>query len=106
MGGGTPLIVKFDHDEVVNGNTLHFYDKTWQQVKDAYDAGTSVFLQGKQPLAGYDVRYQLAKISAEEPKEVTFAGTALNDAFATIIFNGNSPSGALYTTEIAPTATE
>lgn len=40
MGGGTPLVVKFDHEET----DKYIFDKTWQQVSDAYDAGLPIYL--------------------------------------------------------------
>jgi hypothetical protein len=35
------LIVKYDHD---GDDDLQYYDKTWQQVKDAFDAGLPIYL--------------------------------------------------------------
>lgn len=41
-GVGTELlIIRLDHQE----EAYTYFDKTWQEVKDAYDAGTPVYLQ-------------------------------------------------------------
>lgn len=46
--GGTALVVRHDHDETVEEDgqviTINVYDKTWQEVQDALDAGVSVYL--------------------------------------------------------------
>lgn len=47
MGGGTALIIKVDHTEEVNSIIFTYYDKTYQEVKDAYDAGLPIYLDVK-----------------------------------------------------------
>ena len=60
-GGGSgdsyqPLIVNYDRTE----DEKIWYDKTWQQVKDAYDAGVPIYLQ-------YDaIRAYLMDVGFEE----------------------------------------
>lgn len=39
-GASGALIVKYDHDS----DGQQYYDKTWQQVKDAFDAGLPIYL--------------------------------------------------------------
>ena len=94
--GGAALIVSAvsvrdaTTDECSDGGLVHTYNRTWQEVKDAYDAGTPVYIQAVNQ-GGNSKRYYLSAVDAEE------YGAEF------IYFKSNTPVAAVLT---APTPTD
>ena len=44
-GGGDTIFVRYDHMEEVGQNYVYYFDKTWQEVHDALNAGKVVVTQ-------------------------------------------------------------
>ena len=45
-GGGTALIIRYDHTEVNQNYHRHYFDKTWQEVANALTNFTPVYVRG------------------------------------------------------------
>ena len=62
-GGGSALIVKVDHIEETDDAILIHYDKTYQEVKDAYDAGLPIYFDTKNDDTSSFDRYYCCSVS-------------------------------------------
>lgn len=75
--GGSALIVTLTHTdcpEGMGGSGTDTLSATWQQIKDAYDAGLPVYLQYETPEYGY-VRIYLEGLRVENSYYIaTFQG--------------------------------
>ena len=99
MGGGTPLIIREERvescPEEQAGLGIFYYNATYQQVKDAYDAGIPVYVQ--EAVDGLFFRYSLASVG--------FAG--MDDVYEAVFAAYDYSSDAVdYARLIASTPTE
>ena len=88
------MIVRFDHEETVGDVTKDYYDKTWQEVKDAFDAGKAVYLYDRPYHDNHGIRYFLSVVLARDtsfPAVATFIG-----GLAPLNLNADSTDGYLY----------
>lgn len=75
-GGGTTLIVEevssrdATAEECVNGGVVATFNHTWQEVKDAYDQGKTVYMQLQQDKW---YRYALSAIAVDETAEYPYS---------------------------------
>lgn len=91
-GGSEPLIVRYDHEETTDDVTKRYYDKTWQEVKDAFDAGRTVYLYVDDGMRVFLVGVREASDSPIPlPAEATFTSGASSARYL-----ADSADGYLY----------
>lgn len=62
-GGGTALIIGVERTEELEDRTIFYYDKTYQEVKDAYDAGLPIYLERYDDGDGFFAKLPLFGVS-------------------------------------------
>lgn len=98
MGGGTALIIREERTEETSSTTITYYDKTYQEVKDAYDAGLPIYLQRYNDDEGFE-RSPLIVVS--DPTSGNYVARVYNFAVPeSILMGSESVDGQLITMEL------
>ncbi len=95
-GVGTALIIREERTELTEDVPTIYYDKTYQEVKDAYDAGLPIYLELHE--VGGCSRLPLSRIT--DPDSEYYIVTVINfETSDRVTLESKSADGQLYQTD-------